>query len=61
MAGRFEFLTIDYPGATYTLASGINCQGDVVGSYIDAAGKRHGFFLSRARNRGNASEAGTPQ
>src|ERR1051326_3005775 len=37
--------TIDYPGATQTLAFGMNTAGDVVGSYIDAAGMEHGFVL----------------
>jgi len=46
LTGPFEFITIDYPGATRTVARGINPRGDVVGNYVDAAGKTHGFFLS---------------
>ena len=51
--GSFEFVSIDYPGATATRVFGINGRGDVVGSYVDSAGKTdeqrcrsrwHGFF-----------------
>jgi probable HAF family extracellular repeat protein len=52
LTGPFEFVTIDYPGATATQPFGINPQGDVVGVYVDAAGKRHGFFLTLGHNRG---------
>jgi hypothetical protein len=51
--GSFSFTTIDYPGATATRAVGINSRGDVVGSYVDTAGKTHAFFLGRARHRRN--------
>jgi uncharacterized membrane protein len=47
--GSFNFVSIDFPGATTTNAYGINSRGDVVGNYVDAAGKTHGFFLSRGR------------
>jgi probable HAF family extracellular repeat protein len=49
MAGPFEFVSIDYPGATATLAYGLNSRGDVVGRYVDSAGKSHGFFLGRGQ------------
>jgi len=49
MGGSFNFVSIDYPGATTTNAFGINSRGDVVGSYVDSAGKTHGFLLTRAR------------
>jgi hypothetical protein len=39
--------TIDFPGATATLAFGINPQGDIVGWYIDSAGGNHGFLLHK--------------
>ena len=42
----FQFMTIDVPGAVFTNAQGINSLGDIVGIYVDAAGKRHGFELS---------------
>ena len=40
------FTTIDVPGASFTQALGINPKGDVVGSYLNAAGL-HGFLLSK--------------
>jgi probable HAF family extracellular repeat protein len=49
MGGTFSFVSIDFPGATTTNAYGINSHGDIVGNYLDAAGKTHGYFLSRAR------------
>jgi uncharacterized membrane protein len=45
-AGRAPgFRTIDVPGASFTSATGISPQGDIVGQYDDAAGRRHGFRL----------------
>ena len=43
LVGPFEFFTIDYPGATATRTFGFNSRGDVVGNYVDSAGKTHGF------------------
>ncbi len=40
-----QFTSFDFPGAVTTTAFGINSQGDVVGGYKDAQGKRHGFLL----------------
>lgn len=37
---------LDYPGATNTGASGINNAGQIVGSYTDNSGVRHGFLLT---------------
>ena len=34
----------DVPGAVSTTAAGINDNGDIVGSYIDAAGNQHGYL-----------------
>ena len=50
LAGRataqsFKFVAIDVPNSTFTLASGINPQGDIVGIYGDASGYEHGFLL----------------
>jgi probable HAF family extracellular repeat protein len=45
----FQFITVDYPGATYTQAVGINASGHIVGSYRDSAGKQHAFLLMRGR------------
>jgi uncharacterized membrane protein len=39
----FTYTTFDVPGAVSTIASGINARGDIVGTYIDASGRRHGF------------------
>src|SRR5579864_6189480 len=39
------FTTIDFPGASFTSANGINAQGDVVGAYM-SAGVMHGYLLS---------------
>jgi hypothetical protein len=41
------YTTIDYPGATYTLALGINTAGDIVGAYTDPTFRYHGFLLSQ--------------
>ena len=40
------FTTIDVPGASSTEAFGINPKGNIVGSYLNAAGL-HGFLLSK--------------
>src|SRR6266508_408447 len=40
------FTSIDVPGASFTEAFGINPEGNVVGSYLNAAGL-HGFLLSK--------------
>jgi uncharacterized membrane protein len=42
-----DFKTIDVPGAAATLLLGINNRGQMVGSYIDAAGGYHGFLRDR--------------
>lgn len=46
VAQSFNFYTIDFPGASFTAAEGINPGGTVVGLYVDAAGNQHGFLLS---------------
>src|SRR5438552_16580298 len=38
--------TIDFPGASFTSAQGINPRGDIVGNYR-IAGVLHGYGLSR--------------
>lgn len=40
------FSSIDFPGATLTIAYGINKASDIVGTYNDASGVTHGFLLS---------------
>ena len=37
------FVLIDAPGATLTDPRGINDSGDIVGLYVDANGRNHGF------------------
>ena len=45
----YRFISIDYPGATSTQTFGINSRGNIVGAYVDSAGKQHGFLLVRRR------------
>jgi probable HAF family extracellular repeat protein len=40
----FDVAGIDVPGATLTVASGINAGGDIVGWYADANNRQHGFL-----------------
>ena len=42
-----DFKTIDVLGAAATFLLGINNRGQMVGSYIDAAGDYHGFLRDR--------------
>ncbi len=44
LAESDTFTTIDFPGASFTAAQGINPRGDIVGNYI--AGVTHGYLLS---------------
>jgi uncharacterized membrane protein len=46
LAGDYTFLRIDVPGATLTIANGINARGDIVGRYDNASGT-HGFLLHK--------------
>ena len=41
-----NFTILDFPGASDTLALGINNEGEIVGRYVDAQGKSHGYLLS---------------
>ncbi|HVH09505.1 MAG TPA: DUF3224 domain-containing protein, partial [Gemmatimonadales bacterium] len=43
-----EVTTIDFPGADGNGAFGINNHGNIVGAYVDANHKIHGFLRSRA-------------
>lgn len=52
-ATSYRFSSIDYPGARTTYAYGINARGDIVGAYVDSAGKQHGYLLVRERHRRN--------
>jgi probable HAF family extracellular repeat protein len=42
---RLTFTQIDFPGATTTNPFRINNRGQIVGSFVDAAGVLHGFLL----------------
>jgi probable HAF family extracellular repeat protein len=44
-AADFSFTQIDVPGATITLARGINDAGQIVGSFSDSTGT-HGFLAT---------------
>ncbi len=41
-----RFTLIDYPGASSTMAWGINSRGDIVGYYTGADNNSHGFLLN---------------
>jgi uncharacterized membrane protein len=41
-----QFTTIDFPGATATVARKINVRGEIAGFYVDPSGAVHGFLLS---------------
>lgn len=47
----YRFIPIDYPSAKTTYAYGINSEGQIVGAYVDAVGRQHGFLLARGRMR----------
>jgi probable HAF family extracellular repeat protein len=51
VAPSFQFMTVDYPGATFTQAVGINASGHIVGAYRDSAGTQHAFLLMSGRRR----------
>jgi uncharacterized membrane protein len=44
LADTFSYTTIDFTGATQTLAAGINSSGQIVGGYILPDQSRHGFL-----------------
>ena len=41
----YSYFSVDYPEAVATTLSGINAQGDIVGSYVDSESTSHGFVL----------------
>src|SRR3954469_7582752 len=43
------FTSIDFPGATSTMAWGITQSGDIAGFYVSADKATHGFLLSRGQ------------
>jgi hypothetical protein len=40
---------ISYPGSVRTVARGINAQGDIVGRFVLADSKSHGYILRSRR------------
>jgi probable HAF family extracellular repeat protein len=42
---KFDYTTLDVPGATLTQALGVNASGDIVGAFTDTKGAQHGFLL----------------
>ena len=45
--GSYSYEAIEFPNARATFANGIGASGVVVGSYVDSAGRQHGFVLQR--------------
>lgn len=41
----YSYVPLDYPDAAATSLFGINARGDIVGSYVDQAGKSHGLLI----------------
>jgi len=41
----YSYFPVDYPEAVSTTLSGINAQGEIVGSYLDVDNISHGFLL----------------
>jgi hypothetical protein len=42
-----SYSTFDFPGAISTFYNGINRRGDIVGGYLDASGRPHGFLARK--------------
>ncbi len=40
----FNFAQLDVPNSASTEADGINTRGDIIGFFVDASGKQHGFL-----------------
>ena len=49
MGERKATLTLLASGGTLTGAFGTNARGDLVGAYVDAAGRTHGFLAQSTR------------
>jgi hypothetical protein len=49
--GHLEFTPtfVDFPGAAFTVVTGINNQGSATGVYNDAAGRQHGFLFTGSK------------
>jgi probable HAF family extracellular repeat protein len=58
-ASAQNFVTIDFLGAIYTEADGINDSGQIVGTYLDAGFTSHGF-LKTGKNFSSIDFPGAP-
>jgi uncharacterized membrane protein len=47
-APAFTFTQLDVPGSVSTEADGINAQDEIIGFFVDAGGKQHGFLRQHA-------------
>src|ERR1700744_4671030 len=47
-APAFTFTQLDVPGSASTEADGINAQRQIIGFFVDNAGKQHGFLHERS-------------
>ena len=61
MISHARYHEFDVPGSTSTQAFGINDLDEVVGSYVDAAGKTHGFSLTSPTTNGQFRTIDDPQ
>jgi uncharacterized membrane protein len=52
VADSFSFTILDVPGSRDTQAYGINDRGQIVGAFIDAEGRRHGFIATEVPEPG---------
>lgn len=39
--------TIEFPNTQFTIVTGLNAKGDIVGWYRDLGGRDHGFLIGR--------------
>ena len=51
VAPSYNFESIDFPGAVTTNSWAINSRAEIVGSYVDLAGKTHGYLTVAPRRR----------
>src|ERR1700743_3750473 len=47
-APAFTFTQLDVPGSASTEADGINAQRQIIGFFVDNAGRQHGFLHERS-------------
>ena len=60
LLSKGRYTPVDAPKAgPETVPTGLNNRGQVVGAYVDAAGRTHGFLLARGRYRTVDAPTGT--